>query len=229
MLNTTTAVDWHQQLVEQLRWHWDGQLRPRLDGITDEEYHWAPVSDSWDIRPRSESSHAVQLGSGDWTCDFVAPEPDPAPVTTIGWRIAHLVVGVFGARAAAHFDATFEWGAPDYEHWSYAGNAAEGMRQLDATYRAWMDGIAGLTLGDLSRQVGNAEGQWADHSMAQLVLHINREAIHHGAEIALLRDLYLRRRGGTDQSAALDEIDQIAGQVGGSSSGPWTRDEIHER
>jgi hypothetical protein len=25
------------------------------------------------------------------------------------------------------------------------------------------------------------------------VLHINRELIHHGAEICLLRDLYLRR------------------------------------
>jgi hypothetical protein len=26
--------------------------------------------------------------------------------------------------------------------------------------------------------------------MAALVLHINRETLHHGAEIALLRDLY---------------------------------------
>lgn len=26
--------------------------------------------------------------------------------------------------------------------------------------------------------------------MAALVVHINREALHHGAEIALLRDLY---------------------------------------
>lgn len=26
--------------------------------------------------------------------------------------------------------------------------------------------------------------------MAELVLHINREMLHHGAEIALLRDLY---------------------------------------
>ena len=33
--------------------------------------------------------------------------------------------------------------------------------------------------------------------MAGLVLHINREAIHHGAEIALLRDLY-RGKGGRD-------------------------------
>jgi hypothetical protein len=30
--------------------------------------------------------------------------------------------------------------------------------------------------------------------MAALVLHIHREAIHHGAEVALLRDLY-RHRG----------------------------------
>jgi len=29
--------------------------------------------------------------------------------------------------------------------------------------------------------------------MAELVLHINREALHHGAEIALLRDLYRSR------------------------------------
>jgi hypothetical protein len=31
--------------------------------------------------------------------------------------------------------------------------------------------------------------------MWAVVLHINREVIHHGAEVALLRDLYLRRTG----------------------------------
>jgi hypothetical protein len=30
--------------------------------------------------------------------------------------------------------------------------------------------------------------------MATLVLHISREVIHHGAEIALLRDLHAHRR-----------------------------------
>jgi len=29
--------------------------------------------------------------------------------------------------------------------------------------------------------------------MAALVLHINRETVHHGAEIALLRDPYVNR------------------------------------
>ena len=31
--------------------------------------------------------------------------------------------------------------------------------------------------------------------MAALVLHINREALHHGAEIALLLDLHAHRHG----------------------------------
>ena len=33
--------------------------------------------------------------------------------------------------------------------------------------------------------------------MAALVLHINREALHHGAEIALLLDLYTHRQEAT--------------------------------
>jgi hypothetical protein len=193
MLESATSLDWNQQLAEQLQWHWDEHARPRLDGLGDAEYHWEPVAGSWDVRLRTESGQAFQPGSGDWTCDFALPEPDPAPVTTIAWRIAHLAVGVFGARAQSHFDAQFEWGAADYNAWEFAGTAAEGLRQLDVTYAAWMDGVRGLSADDLRRQVGDAEGPWASHPMGELVLHISREAIHHLAEIALLRDLYLRQ------------------------------------
>lgn len=28
--------------------------------------------------------------------------PDPAPVTTIAWRLSHLAVGVFGPRVSCH-------------------------------------------------------------------------------------------------------------------------------
>jgi hypothetical protein len=45
----------------------------------------------------------------------------------------------------------------------------------------------------LARPVGPAEGAYAEHPYAALVLHINREVTHHGAEIALLRDLYAHR------------------------------------
>jgi hypothetical protein len=30
------------QLVDQLDWHWQQQLRPRLSGLTDDEYFWTP-------------------------------------------------------------------------------------------------------------------------------------------------------------------------------------------
>ena len=51
---------------------------------------------------------------------------------------------------------------------------------------------AGATDG-LAEPCGPAEGPWAERPRAELVLHINRELIHHGAEIALLRDLYAHR------------------------------------
>ena len=37
------------------------------------------------------------------------------------------------------------------------------------------------------------EGSFAALPHSALVLHINREVIHHLAEVALLRDLYARR------------------------------------
>ena len=45
----------------------------------------------------------------------------------------------------------------------------------------------------LGTPCGPAEGPDAEAPMAALVLHINREMIHHLAEIALLRDLYTHR------------------------------------
>lgn len=32
------TIDWTTELLLQLTWHWENQLRPRLAGLTDEEY-----------------------------------------------------------------------------------------------------------------------------------------------------------------------------------------------
>jgi hypothetical protein len=180
------VVDWNAELVDQLDWHWREQLRPRLDGLTDGEYFWEPVPGCWSVRLRGTSTAPVQAGSGDFTIDFAFPEPDPPPVTTIAWRLGHIIVGIFGARTASHFG-----GPPvDYDSFDYAGTAELALRQLDGAYAAWVAGVRGLGIDGLARPCGPAEGPYADDPMAALVLHINREAIHHGAEIALLRDLY---------------------------------------
>lgn len=131
-------LDWTSQLTDQLDRHWHAQLRPRLDGLTDDEYFWEPVPGCWNIRALRRP-----------------------PV--------------------------------DYATHRYAGTAAEALGQLDAAYRAWSSGARALTAEALAVPCGPAEGPYAEVPMATLVLHINRETIHLGAEIALLRDLYLRQ------------------------------------
>lgn len=60
-------------------------------------------------------------------------------------------------------------------------------------YTHWMDGIRSLDADGLARPCGPAEGPFAEYPFAALILHINREVIHHAAEVACLRDLYLHR------------------------------------
>ena len=192
-MRTTTRTE---QLSEQLTWHWDAHVRPRLDGLTDREYFWEPAPGCWNVRPRAEATTTMAAGGGDFVADFAVPEPDPAPLTTIAWRIAHLLVGVFGSRNASHFG-----GPPaDYLTYVWPTTAAQALAELDDAYGRWVKGVAGLSPDDLERPVGPAEGDYAEYPYADLVLHINREAIHHGAEILLLRDLY-RATAGTSAGA----------------------------
>lgn len=179
---------WNALLREQLAWHWAHQLRPRLAGLTDAEYFWEPAPGSWNVRPHGSGSAAPRIGTGPMTIDYAFPAPVPAPVTTIAWRLAHVIVGVFAMRNASHFGRAHV----DYETFPYAPTAAVALDQLDAEYAAWDAGVAALGDAGLANPCGEAEGPYAALPMAALVLHINREAIHHLAEVSLLRDLYLR-------------------------------------
>lgn len=167
-------ADFTTQLVDQIDVHWTQQLRPRLAGLTDDEYFWRPVPDCWTVHP-------------DGRVDFSYPPPQPAPFTTIAWRLAHVVVGVLAMRSHSHFG-----GPPaDYESWRYAADAATALQQLDDEYARWIAGVRTLDGDGLARPCGPAEGPYAEYPMSALVLHINRELIHHGAEIACIRDLYV--------------------------------------
>jgi hypothetical protein len=172
-------------LRDQMEWHWKHQMRPRLEGLTDEEYVWEPAPGCWNVRPRGSGSAPVQAGSGAMTIDFAFPEPDPAPVTTIAWRLGHVIVGVLAMRNATHFGRE----PADYQSFAYAETAAEALQQLDREYATWMTGVQALSDERLAAPCGE-EGPFSDDPMNRLVLHINRELIHHLAEVALLRDLY---------------------------------------
>ncbi|MFI6028720.1 DinB family protein [Amycolatopsis magusensis] len=178
--------DLNQRLREQWEFHWNHQVRARLHGLTDDEYSWSPVPDAWSVRPRGTSTAPVQVGAGDFTIDYAFPEPDPPPFTTIAWRLSHVIVGVLAARNAAHF------GAPpvSYESWEYAGTAATALDQLETQLDTWLTGVRGLSEAELLAPVGDKE-PYPELAVADLVLHIHRELIHHLSEVCLLRDLYL--------------------------------------
>ena len=180
-------MDWTGELAAQLTWPWQAQGRPRLEGLSDQEYLWEPVRGCWSIRPRGEATTPMAAGGGEYVMDYAYPEPEPPPVTTIAWRIAHLLVGIFGLRNARYF------GGPevDFESYDYPATAAEALRRLDDGYRTWVTGISALSADELAARC--REPGFENDSMAALILHIHRELIHHGAEIALLRDLYAWR------------------------------------
>ena len=121
------------------------------------------------------------------------PSRSPRPFTTIAWRLGHVIVGVLAARNAAHFGAP----AASYETWEYAGSAATALDQLETQLDVWLAGVRGLGEAGLRVPVG-AKEPYPEASMADLVLHIHRELIHHLSEVCLLRDLYPHTESATD-------------------------------
>ena len=172
-------------LITAFDYVWD-RLTKRLSGLTDEEYLWEPVAGCWSLR---------QGGDGRWHLDGGGgggPAPDPAPVTTIAWRLGHL-----GGMAVGGFaDQLFGDGTLTIERIDFPPSAAAVPAFLDQHYRAWRAGLTGLQPGDWTAPVGQAWGPYSESSTLDLALHVLDEVIHHGAEIGLLRDLYLHRQTG---------------------------------
>jgi DinB superfamily len=171
---------WRAEVVDQLDLYWDMHLAPRLAGLTDEEYFWEPVQDCWSVRIG---------GDGRATLDGSQQAPDPPPVTTIAWRMAHVAFHVLGFRTSTHFGD----GSLTPATAQLPVTADEAVATLERHYRGWRDAVAGLDGAALARAIGPAEGPWGDRPMATLMLHVNREVMHHGAEICLLRDLHRAR------------------------------------
>lgn len=160
------------------------RLRTRIDGLTDEEYFWEPVPGAWSLRLESGGRWLLDGGGG------AGPAPDPAPVTTIAWRLGHLGGMALGGSANWRFgDGTLRPDAIDFpSDTQYVGEFLEG------NYRLWRDSLAGLEDDQWGEPLGTSWGAYADDDTFDLALHVLDEVIHHGAEVGLLRDLYPQRQ-----------------------------------
>ena len=158
-----------------------GRLRGRREGLSDEEYYWEPVPGCWTVH---------RDPSGAWVADYVEPDPDPAPFTTIGWRLVHLAdckvmyhEWAFGERRLTFPDLA----APP--------TAAGAVQRLEAGPRSLRAALAGLDDDGLD---GPRWTNWGERWPAWRILWtmIDHDA-HHGAEIGCLRDLYRAAAAGT--------------------------------
>src|SRR5439155_5993642 len=105
------------------------------------------------------------------------------------WRLVHIGAGCLANRASAFFsDGSVPADADmfDRRHVPTAlpTSAAEGIAFLEHAYRRWHDGIAALDDAGLQAPLGPRGAQYAAEPMAGLILHINREVMHHGGETA---------------------------------------------
>jgi hypothetical protein len=176
-------LNWGRLLVGQLEFYWDTHLWPRLNGLTDAEYFWEPVADCWSVRSGDDGRFRV---------DGPATQRTPPPVTTIAWRMMHIAVGCFAIRTSAFFapgDGA-DMFDPVHVPADLPHGAADGVAFLHDSYRQWHDHIAALDDEAMRTPLGPKGAYFSAEPMAALIVHINRETMHHGGEIGVLRDLY---------------------------------------
>jgi hypothetical protein len=174
-------TDVSRELIGLSEYVYESRIRPRLDGITDDEYFWEPVSACWSLRPDSE---------GALRADTIWPLPaeDP-PFTTLAWRLWHLINCYGATRNALWLGVDRPEGVVDYLDPAPPG-AAAALGRLDGAYNWWSSTLGSLADDELCEPLGSVAGQYARDSKAGFVLHMIDEFIHHGAETALMRDLY---------------------------------------
>jgi hypothetical protein len=169
-------------LISAFDYVW-ARLADRLAGLTDEEYFWEPVSGCWSLRHGDDGQWQLDGGGGG------SPAPDPAPVTTIAWRLGHLgglAVGGFARRRFGHDTrATGQI--------SFPARADDVAGFLDEHYGTWRAGLTGLAPAGWIAPLGPSWGPYAEANTVDLAMHVLDEVIHHGAEVGLLRDLWSHR------------------------------------
>ena len=155
------------------------RLLQRLDGLTDDEYRWEPVVGCWNVRASEESP------SG-WTVDYPEAPPDPPPLTTIAWRMLHISDG-----NTIYWEHAFGRGVRNFWDLAPHGDAVgaiEYLRESQGPITATLAELDDVALDEMRpTQFGVA---WPARRVVAVLID---EQVHHGAEIALLRDLYRSR------------------------------------
>ncbi|MFB8230187.1 DinB family protein [Cellulosimicrobium sp. NPDC055967] len=161
------------------------EVSERLATLTQAELEWEPGPDALRVVRRGTERTSRTLGVGDWVMEWPDGPDSPQP-RTIAWLVAHLTEAFF---------ERWEWTFGPHERRRDAvtfsgevGPAVAGLRHEVDRWRAGVDALpdeGAFTVG-----LSQATEIDAQAPFVHLVAHMNRELIHHGAEIMVLQDLY---------------------------------------
>jgi hypothetical protein len=113
---------------------------------------------------------------------------EPAPsVATIAWRLGHIADLLAEERNAVWL------GVPGGLGPGPATDATGALLALDAAFEVWTAVLSAVPEASLAEPIGPVGGPYADSTRRAFVLHVLDELIHHGAEVALIRDLWAAR------------------------------------
>ena len=174
-----------------------GRLARRIEDLTDEEYFWEPASEVWTLRPGDDGRLHMQFG-------LIFDETPP--VTTIAWRLTHIIDLLSEERCATWIGLSpepenlFADGAP-----ATAPVARDLLAAANERWKRYVSAFEGLF-----ERVGPIGRQFADATRMTFILHIIDELIHHAAEVGVLRDLYRARRPADPVTTALLSGDPAA-------------------
>jgi len=120
-------------------------------------------------------------------------EWDPAPgssgvVTTIKWREWHI-----GSDCLDSYSSRLEGAAQPVPFDEWPQDVDESWRAMERAYETFRGVFVAGGAEGLFLALGDAWGPYAQDTRLALALHALHEVAHHGAEIALLRDLYAAR------------------------------------
>lgn len=167
----------------QLGFSW-GELWERLATVTQEEFTWEARPGTLGVVRRGAERTPRTLGVGEWVAEWPEGYDHPGP-RTIAWLVAHLTETyferwewTFGERRRRRGDAVVH------------GEVDAARGELARWGEAWRTGVAGVPDEEFMT-VGLSQATEVDAAspFGHLVLHMNRELIHHGAEVFLLTDL----------------------------------------
>ncbi|HEY4457453.1 MAG TPA: DinB family protein [Pseudonocardiaceae bacterium] len=111
---------------------------------------------------------------------------DSSAVTALPWRLNHIADFLTEDRNAVWLGLP----ATEVERDGEPDTAAAALAALEAAYASWRALLDASTEDGLAAPIGKPAGRYGTATRRSFVLHILDELIHHGAEAALLRDLY---------------------------------------